>query len=340
MPHPIGPDDAERCDPASAAWVGGGHRVGLRARGRAAAWVVGALRLEPSQPQRLRDRLVARARAARARAHDPGSAASRDLASASASGGSRPSVAAEQLRLHRGRRAVGFRPRASCARPSTIGARRATSFVYGLVPGDRVGRSPTARARAAGSGAARRGPPWPAAGRRRITTSAVKSFSPRIRSSRRRRRPPAPRRPRRPGSCRRRSRRRRRSVRARSLARSSAWRTFRTSCGLTPRGSKRPICGHSERSTIVLEVSRRTPQSRSPEARATASAVAPSHCRSRRGRRCQVLADERGEASRGLHGIAAVRRHQAVRDGAEPRPPHQDACASVETPIAPATWAA
>ena len=54
---------------------------------------------------------------------------------------------------------------------------------------------------------------------------------------------------------------------------SSARRTFQTSSGTTPVGRKRPISCHSERSTIVLEVSRRTPHNRGPRASATSSAV-------------------------------------------------------------------
>src|SRR6266511_3723067 len=54
---------------------------------------------------------------------------------------------------------------------------------------------------------------------------------------------------------------------------SRASRTFQTSRGFTPVGVKSPISCHSERSTMRLEVSRRTPHSRSPKARAQARAV-------------------------------------------------------------------
>ena len=56
-------------------------------------------------------------------------------------------------------------------------------------------------------------------------------------------------------------------------AASSASRVFRTSRSFTPVGLKSPISSHSERSTSVSDVSSRTPQSRSPSASATSSAV-------------------------------------------------------------------
>ena len=100
-------------------------------------------------------------------------------------------------------------------------------------------------------------------------------------------------------------------------SRSSASRTLRTSCGLTPRGSKRPICGDSERSTIVDDVSRRTPQSCGPSARATAT---------RRAHAVVVEVDEHDhvhlraerldEAPRRQHRVAAVGGDQPVRHGA------------------------
>src|SRR5665213_1533760 len=54
---------------------------------------------------------------------------------------------------------------------------------------------------------------------------------------------------------------------------SSALRTLCTSCALTPVGLNVPICGITLLSTSVPEVSSRTPHSRSPSARATASDV-------------------------------------------------------------------
>ena len=56
-------------------------------------------------------------------------------------------------------------------------------------------------------------------------------------------------------------------------AASSASRTRLTSTSFTPVGLKSPMSVQSERSTISSEVSSRTPQSRSPSASATSSAV-------------------------------------------------------------------
>ena len=56
-------------------------------------------------------------------------------------------------------------------------------------------------------------------------------------------------------------------------SRSSASRTFQTSRGLTPVGLNVPICGITDLSTSVSEVSTRTPYSRWPRARATLSEV-------------------------------------------------------------------
>ena len=104
-------------------------------------------------------------------------------------------------------------------------------------------------------------------------------------------------------------------------SRSSASRTLRTSCGLTPRGSKRPICGDSERSTIVADVSSRTPQSCGPSARATATAV-PTQSLSKSTSTIDVhLGAERlDEAPRRQHRVAAVGRDQPVRHRAHPAP--------------------
>ena len=57
------------------------------------------------------------------------------------------------------------------------------------------------------------------------------------------------------------------------ISASSAARTLRTSCMLTPVGVKVPIIGTIEASTSVPDVSSRTPHSRSPSARATQSDV-------------------------------------------------------------------
>src|SRR5467141_2714889 len=54
---------------------------------------------------------------------------------------------------------------------------------------------------------------------------------------------------------------------------SSARRTFQTSCGFTPVGLNVPICGMTDLSTRVSDVSSRTPYSRSPSSRARASDV-------------------------------------------------------------------
>ena len=107
-------------------------------------------------------------------------------------------------------------------------------------------------------------------------------------------------------------------------SRSSASRTLRTSCGLTPRGSKRPICGDSERSTIVVDVSSRTPQSCGPSARATATAVPTQSLSKSTSTITSISRAERlDEAARREHGVAAVGRDQPVRHRAHaaPAPP-------------------
>ena len=118
-------------------------------------------------------------------------------------------------------------------------------------------------------------------------------------------------------------------------------RTLRTRRSLTPRGSKSPISFQSERSTSVREVSSRN----APEAVARGAGDLQ-----RRPHRVVLEVDEDddvhvgrgrlGELRRGEHRVPAVGGDERVRNGADARPPHQEACASVETPIAPATWAA
>ncbi len=121
---------------------------------------------------------------------------------------------------------------------------------------------------------------------------------------------------------------------------SNACRTFATSRGLTPVGWKSPSSDHSERSTIVLEVSSRTPHSRSPNARAHASDVAT---------------ESLSKSTRAISGTPGTWRANAATAatvsplkvaisawGMVPRPrsPHQAAWASVATPWAPPTKAA
>lgn len=122
---------------------------------------------------------------------------------------------------------------------------------------------------------------------------------------------------------------------------SSASRTFSTSSGPTPVGSKRPISCHRLRSTMVLEVSRRTPQRSSPRASATSSAVrTESFSKST----STITLSSPANRSANLRAASTVSPPYAAMSPwgtvPMPRPPHHDACASVLTPIAPATWAA
>ena len=99
---------------------------------------------------------------------------------------------------------------------------------------------------------------------------------------------------------------------------SSARRTARTSSGATPLGRNAPISSQSERSTMVSLVSRRTPQRRSPSARAQARLVAhavvvPVHQR----RDVDLRVVEVGEGRGGRDGVAAVGGDQGVRHGAD-----------------------
>ena len=101
------------------------------------------------------------------------------------------------------------------------------------------------------------------------------------------------------------------------------------------------MSGHSERSTISSEVSSRTPQSRSPSASATSSAVRTESFSKSTSTVTFISSAKRSAHARAAATVsppkAAIRPCGTVPT---PRPPHQEACASVETPIAPATCAA
>ena len=94
-------------------------------------------------------------------------------------------------------------------------------------------------------------------------------------------------------------------------------------------------------STIVSDVSSRTPHSRSPRARATSSEVrTQSFCQSTRTIRLALgsMYSAYFWAARTVSPLyAAISECGTVPT---PLPPHQDAWASVETPIAPETCAA
>ena len=113
---------------------------------------------------------------------------------------------------------------------------------------------------------------------------------------------------------------------------SRASRTFHTSRGFTPVGVKSPISSHRERSTMTLEVSRRTPHSRSPKARAHSRAV---------------RTESFSKSTRAISGTPSMWRAKAAVAATvspanaamsacgmvpSPRSPHQAACASVATP--------
>ena len=124
-------------------------------------------------------------------------------------------------------------------------------------------------------------------------------------------------------------------------ASSSALRTFHTSSGTTPVGRKRPISCHRERSTIVLLVSRRTPHSRGPSASATSRAV---RTESFSKLTSTVTLSWSANRSANFRAASTVSPPYAAISPCGtvpmPLPPHHDACASVETPIAPAMCAA
>ena len=97
----------------------------------------------------------------------------------------------------------------------------------------------------------------------------------------------------------------------------------------------------SERSTSVLAVSSRTPHSLSPSASATSSEV-----RTESFSKSTSTTTFISSAQRSANALAAATvspPYAAISPCGTvptPRPPHHDACASVETPIAPATCAA
>ena len=101
-------------------------------------------------------------------------------------------------------------------------------------------------------------------------------------------------------------------------SRSSASRTLRTSCGLTPRGSKRPICGDER---AVDHRRRRCPAAR-PRAAGRARARPRARCRTQSFSKSTSTitsisrAERLDEAPRRQHGVAAVGRDQAVGHGA------------------------
>ena len=101
---------------------------------------------------------------------------------------------------------------------------------------------------------------------------------------------------------------------------SSALRTFHTSCGLTPRGSKRPICGQSERSTIV--VGRVEPHAPEPRAERSRDRQRPCATQSLSKSTSTTTSISRADVSTkrraAAHRVAAVGRDQAVGHGAEP----------------------
>src|SRR3954469_15338342 len=101
------------------------------------------------------------------------------------------------------------------------------------------------------------------------------------------------------------------------------------------------MSSHSERSTRLSEVSTRTPQSRSPSASATAT---DSRTESLWKSTSTVTFISREKRSANARAAATVSPPYAAISACgtvpTPRPPHHDACASVETPIAPATRAA
>ena len=100
-------------------------------------------------------------------------------------------------------------------------------------------------------------------------------------------------------------------------ASSSARRTFHTSSGTTPVGRKRPISCHSERSTMVLAVSSRTPHRRGPRASATSRAVrTESFSKSTSTVTLSSSAKRSANLRAASDGVAAVRGDQPVRDGA------------------------
>ena len=124
-------------------------------------------------------------------------------------------------------------------------------------------------------------------------------------------------------------------------ARSSASRTLSTRRQLTPRGSKSPISPATDRSTMVPEVSRRTPHRRSPSARATAREVATLSLSKSTSDTMRTSSDIASASDTVAATVSPP--HAAISAwGTVPIPdePHQEACASVDTPIAPATCAA
>src|SRR6266571_6848944 len=127
---------------------------------------------------------------------------------------------------------------------------------------------------------------------------------------------------------------------------SSVSRTLRTSRSLTPVGLKSPNSSHSERSTSISDVSRRTPHNLGPSVRATSSAVCTELFSKSTSTVMLMSSDAHSAnfvaASTVLHPYDAISECGTVPI---PRPPHQDACSSVVTPIGapttrPATYAA
>ena len=123
---------------------------------------------------------------------------------------------------------------------------------------------------------------------------------------------------------------------------SSASRTLRTSRALTPVGRKSPISFKSDLSTRFSDVSRRTPQSRGPSARATSSAVSTESFS-----KSTSTVTFRSSGAQSANFVAArtvLPPYAAISECGTvptPLPPHQDACSSVVTPIgAPTIWPA
>ncbi len=127
---------------------------------------------------------------------------------------------------------------------------------------------------------------------------------------------------------------------------SSASRTLCTSRSFTPVGLKSPISSHSERSTSISDVSRRTPHSFGPSVRATSSAVC-TELLSKSTSTVMLMSSEAHSANF-VAASTVLPPYDAINECGTvpiPRPPHQEACSSVVTPIGaptmrPATCAA